>query len=347
MPYLNHASKPVSVGWWLAIVVSVAGGGWVAAKKPPPEIPLHVRFVDTAGFPVNDIQADEVEVSAAGEILEVRRLLGPVEPFDAGLVLDVSPSVEEFVDAIRNDTSSFFRSLRERDKGLILTFDSEIYVDCDWTNDRRELDEAIFEIGLHKGGSTSVIFDALAVSLEQKFWDRGPRQVMIFFSDGVESGKNDLKLDESLEVARRSGVLTYVIQYDPRPHYLRLHRGASYDPTWDPPPGSTGGSVGGIFVGTGRPSTGDLADYKVGRIFDAASKYLHQVADAGRGTFNFMLKPAELAPIYRRILEDLTDITTVTIVPPPGKREQFRPVAIASTRPGVVAIPVTKGYWPR
>lgn len=329
----------------LAIGLSLIAG--MAARKPPSEIPLHVRFTDASGFPVTDLQPDEIEVRQGARQLQVRKVLGPREPFSAGLVLDVSPSVEAYVDAIRQETSAFFHSLRERDEGMILTFDSRIYVDCDWTQDRDEIDEAIFEIGLHKRGSTSVIYDALAISLEEKFWNRGPRHAVIFFSDGVEHGSEELKLEESLQVARRGGVLIFVIQYDPRPHYLQLHRGAAYDPTWEPPPGSTGGSVGGIFVGTGRPSRGDMAEYKVGRIFDRASKYLREVADSGRGPYYFLPNPTDLASIYRRILEDLTDVTTITVTPPTGDGGRALPVSIVTTRPGVTVTPITNDVWAR
>ncbi len=184
----------------------------------------------------------------------------------------------------------------------------------------------------------------LLLSLEAKFWERGPRQLLIFFSDGVETGSEDTKEEESLEVARRSGVLTYVIQYDPRPHYLRLHRGAMYDPTWEPPPGTTGTSVGGIFVGSGRPSRTDRAGYMVGRMFDRAVQYLRKVAESGRGEYHMMLEPSDLASIYRRILTDLEHLSTVTIDPTPGQGIQG--VTIETTRPGVTAQLLTKGFWP-
>ncbi len=330
--------------FWCLLSLSILAAPAAAAKKPPPEVPLHVHFLDSEGYPVTDLQPDEVKVLQGTRELEVRRVLGPDEPFDIGLVLDVSPSVETYVDAIRDETSRLFHSTRPRDQGMILTFDSRIYVDCDWTDDRREIDEAIFELGLHKGGDSSVIYDALAVSLEAKFWERGPRQLLIFFSDGVETGSEDTKEEESLEVARRSGVLTYVIQYDPRPHYLRLHRGAMYDPTWEPPPGTTGTSVGGIFVGSGRPSRTDRAGYMVGRMFDRAVQYLRKVAESGRGEYHMMLEPSDLASIYRRILTDLEHLSTVTIDPTPGQGIQG--VTIETTRPGVTAQLVTKGFWP-
>ncbi len=304
-----------------------------------------MRFSDAEGFPVTDLEPQEVRVWQGSRALEVRGVLGPSEPFDAGLVLDVSPSVEQYVDAIRQETSSFFRSLRNRDRGMILTFDSQIYVDCDWTTDRDEIDEAIFEFGLHKRGEQSVIFDALAVSLEQKFWKRGPRQILIFMSDGVEHGSEETKEQESLEVARRSGLVVYAIQYDPREHYLRLHRGAAHDPTWEPPPGTTGGTVGGIFVGTGRPSTGDLADYKVGRILERSTKYMREVAESGRGSYHLMRQSFDLQSIYRSILEDLSDLTTITIARPEPADGRFLEVRIESTRPGVTATPLTRGAW--
>ena len=70
-----------------------------------------------------------------------------------------------------------------------------------------------------------------------------------------------------------------------------------------------------------------------------------KVAESGRGEYHMMLKPSDLASIYRRILTDLEHLSTVTIVPAPG--QGFQAVTIATTRPGVTAQLVTKGYWPR
>ncbi|MFQ5741499.1 MAG: VWA domain-containing protein [Acidobacteriota bacterium] len=326
-------------------------------QAPPPSpgtgssrsqiVSLHVHFLDPAGRPVTDIRPEEIHIDEAGVEQSILRVMGPNEPFDVGMLLDVSPSVENHVDAIRNETSRFFHSIPETAQALILTFDSQVYVDCDWTTDRKKVDEAIFEFGLHKPGDTSVIYEALAVTLEQKYIERGPRQALILFSDGVEIGSHGVSEKESLKVARQAGILIFSLQYDSRDHYRRLYGGHNDDPRRIPaPPGSTGTSVGGIFVGTGRMSERDWAEYKVQKTFQRATQYMRNVATAGRGPYLAMFHATDLVPIYERILDEISGLYTLTFIPAKPRHDgRFHSVRVTTSRKNVVAKATTKVYW--
>ncbi len=331
----------------LALLVAMSSGILQAEKpdSPKPAI-LHVKFTDAEGLPVRDLRVDELQVRIEGRDVPVDKLWGADQPFSVGMLIDVSPSIEKDIDTIRQDTSSFFHSLRENDPALIVTFDEEIYVDCDWTTDRKLVDEAIFELGLHKTGSVSIIFDALTIALEQRFNHLGPRRAMILFSDGVEIG-GEVKREESLAVTQQSGTLVFALQYDSREHYRRLHGGAHYDPkVMRHPPGTTGRSVGGIFVGTNDPSERDWAEYKVQKTFERGSDYMREVAAAGRGPHHLMASATDLAAIYRRILEDLDNLSTVTFTPPRrSKADGLVGAVVTTSRPGVVVTSLTDGYW--
>ena len=317
--------------------------------EPAPEVVLHARFVTEEGLKVSDLRADEIKIYDGGRELEIVSLTGPAAPFHVGLLLDVSPSTESRIDEIRHSTQAFFYALREDEEGLIITFDSEIYLDCDWTLDRRKIDEAIFESGLHKGGGSSAIYDALAVAIEQKLTGLGDRRALLFLSDGVEVESEDTSQKESLQVLRQHGFPVFVVQFDSSQHYRRLYEGPlPEDPTMQPPPGSTGGDVGGIFVGSGRPSNRDLADYKLKKTLARATGYLRLVAEAGRGRYYMTTKSGDLTGIYNRISEELDDLYTLRVR---GRKDRstkrMYPLTAATTRPGVAGALLTRGYWPR
>jgi len=200
----------------LVLAVVAAGSSIVSAGQQQggrqAVVPLHVKFIDEGGRPVRDLSSSEVKVFESGSELEVERLLDPNTVFDVGLLLDVSPSVHEMVDITQRQTSRLFYSLPSESEALLLTFDTQTYVDCDWTTDRKEMDEAIFELGLHKPGDTSILYEALVVALEKKYRERGFRQVLIVLSDGVETGSHDVSEKESLRVVQDAGVLTFIIQ---------------------------------------------------------------------------------------------------------------------------------------
>jgi len=336
----------------LCVVIVCAGGPSAHAGQKQVGsagvYPLHVRFVDERGLPVRDLSAAEVKVFESGSPLPVEGFLDPSTVFDVGLLLDVSPSVHEMVDITQAQTGRFFHSLPLESEALLLTFDTQTYVDCDWTTDRKAMDEAIYELGLHKPGDTSILFESVVVALEKKLRERGYRQALIVLSDGVETGSHDVSEKESLRVARNAGVLLFSVQSDSREHYRRLHGGTrAYDPTiMTEPPGTTGGGVGGIFVGTGRPTERDVAEYKVEQTFNRAAEYMRKLADAGRTRHTFLVNFSDLGRVFEDILGDLTDVCTV-LVRSSRTDGRFHPTQVISNRKGVTAVPVTGGYWAR
>jgi len=106
--------------------------------------------------------------------------------------------------------------------------------------------------------------------------------------------------------------------------------------------------VGGIFVGSGRPSNRDLADYKLKKTLARATGYLRLVAEAGRGSYYMTTKSGDLTVIYNRISEDLDDLYTLRVH---GRKDRstkrMYPLTAATTRPGVAGALLTRGYWPR
>ena len=313
------------------------------------EVVLHARFVSDEGIEVSDLRADEIKIYDAGSELEVLDLTGPGEPFHVGLLLDVSPSTEARIDEIRSSTQAFFYALREDEEGLIITFDTDVYLDCDWTTDRRKIDEAIFEFGLHKGGASSAIYDALTVAVEQKLAGLGNRRALVFLSDGVEVGSEDTSEKESLQVLRRHGFPVFVVQFDASEHYRRVYEGPlPENPTMEPPRGSTGSDMGGIFVGSGRPSRGDVADYKLKKTLARATGYLRLVAEAGRARYYMTTKSGDLTGIYNRISEELRHLYTLRVRSRDDRSSRrLYPLTVATTRPGVRGVLLTRGYWPQ
>lgn len=148
---------------------------------------------------------------------------------------------------------------------------------------------------------------------------------------------------------RRHGFPVFVVQFDATEHYRRVYEGPlPEDPTMEPPRGSTGSDVGGIFVGTGRPSSGDVADYKLKKTLARATGYLRLVAEAGRARYYMTTKSGDLTGIYNRISEELNRLYTLRVRSrddrSPGR---MYPLTVATTRPGVSGVLLSRGYWPQ
>ncbi len=316
----------------------------MAQQKSGKIVTLHVQFLDEAGNRLTSIQPEEIQVLEGGVLQEDFQVIGPETPFDVGLLLDVSPSAHQNVDAIRRDTHAFFEALPFQTEALILTFDQEVYVDCDWTTDRKKVEEAIFEIGLHKPGNKSKIFDALDLTLDLKYVERGPRHALILFSDGMEIGSK-LSEKKAVEQVRKAGIVTFTIQYDSRPYYRRLYGAGRHDPrTSTEPPGSGGRNVGGVYVGSGRNER-DFAEYKVQTKYKNATKRMKALGEAGRGDYFLMVNWSDLPDIYGRILDQVQGVFTIRYIPQQKPDRRFHSVRIATSRPDVTVRQITKGYW--
>ncbi|MDA2937949.1 VWA domain-containing protein [Acidobacteria bacterium AH-259-A15] len=310
------------------------------------EVFIHVRFTTPSGQAVTDIRREEIRVLAEGKSQQVRRVMYPDEPFDIGLLMDVSPSKEEAVDSIRHDTARFVSFFPLQNPIMVLTFDSQVYVDCDWTTDRKKVDEALWEFGLHKPGGSTVLREAVVLAVEQKFLPRKPRTAMILFSDGVDTGSGQVSEKESLEVLKKSGVLTYCVQH----FSFAFHRKVHYPTPRSPRdiqsiPGTTGTKVGPIFVGRGRTSERDWAEYKVKTIHENAVKYLRQLAQAGGGLYLQLATINELGKAYDKIAEELSQVYTISFIPSHKRGERFHSIRVMSTRDDVIARYRPAGYW--
>jgi hypothetical protein len=227
---------------------------------------------------------------------------------------------------------------------MLLTFDSEIYVDCDWTTDRKKVQEAIWEYGLHKPGSSTILYETVVAAIDQKFLSRKPRSVMILFSDGVDTGSKSIKDEESIKFLGDAAVLTYSIQHFSLEHYWRTNFPGYEDPDITNIPGPSGTKMGPIMVG-GR-SDRDWAEYKINEIRNRAVRYLGRLTRAGGGQHIQLAGVDELEKAYARIFEDLADIYTVAFLLPEGvSQTEIRSVAVTTTREGVYAKLLPKRHW--
>lgn len=323
----------------------VALGQQEATEYPSAdELYTHVRFTDSVGHPLTNIRPEEIDVLIDGTPVSELSVQLPDEPFDVGLVMDVSPSKEGEVDPIRQATDWFVSLFPLQNRILLLTFDSEIYVDCDWTTDRKKVQEAIWEFGLHKPGSSTILYETVVAAIDQKFLSRKPRTVMVLFSDGVDTGSKSVTDEESIEFLAKSAVLTYSIQHFSLEHYWRTHFPGYEDRDITNIPGPSGTKMGPIMVG-GR-SERDWAEYKINAIRDRAVAYMGRLSRAGGGQHIQLAGVDELEKAYARIFDDLADVYTVSVSHPNRTPlSRLRSVTVTTTREGVVAQMLPKKHW--
>jgi Ca-activated chloride channel family protein len=139
---------------------------------------------------------------------ELRRIAQA--PVSVALIIDRSQSVSDRFGFLSRAAAAFVASVvRERDdRGLVVAFDSKVYLLQDWTADAGRLVHAIQQ--LTAAGGTS-LFDALLKTCRDKFdVTDGRRKVAILMTDG-EDTTSLATFEEALQMATRSSVTVYVI----------------------------------------------------------------------------------------------------------------------------------------
>jgi VWFA-related protein len=306
---------------------------------------VHVHFTDYEGRRITDLELEEIEVLVDGRPVEIKRIMEPDEPFDVGLLMDVSPSTEKEVDQIRQATSDFISYFPPQNRLLLLTFDSEVYVDCDWTTDRKKMDEAIWEFGLHKGGSKTILREAIVAALEQKFMPRKPRTAMILLSDGDDNGTKDISKEDSVAYLQKAQVLTYCIQHFSLEYHWRIHHPVPESPDVATMPRPGGSKAGPIFIGGPGTTDRDIAEYKVNTIHENAVAYLGDVARAGGGQHIQLATINDLAKAYQLVANDLLEVYTVVFESPLKPGTQLHSLSVRTSREDVIAHFRPKGLW--
>ncbi len=79
---------------------------------------------------------------------KLNRLFKDEEPFDVGLLVDMSPGAIKIQDGIRDRSVDFVAQMPERNRVLLISFNKEIFIECDWTSDLRKVMDRIEESGL-------------------------------------------------------------------------------------------------------------------------------------------------------------------------------------------------------
>jgi Ca-activated chloride channel homolog len=97
---------------------------------------------------------------------------------------------------------------------MIASFESSIFVDADFTNDRAKLTKAILRT--HTGGGTR-LYDAVDLVLTERLNRIQGRKAVVLFSDGIDSTSKIANVQSNLGKIEESNALFYPIHYNTLP----------------------------------------------------------------------------------------------------------------------------------
>ena len=154
-------------------------------------------------------------------------------PITLGLLLDTSGSEQNMLGAIQEAGARFLRRvMRKGDEAMIISFDTDVDLLSDFTDDRSILDRAINKARINTPGggyiagnpgpigsgnvTGTALYDAIYLACGDKLNGEAGRKAIVIVTDAQDEGSK-VKLEEAIEAAQRTDTVIHVLLVaDPR-----------------------------------------------------------------------------------------------------------------------------------
>jgi len=165
-----------------------------------------VRVTDINNRAVSNLKANDFEITESGEKREILSVEPTTAPFNLVLLLDVSGSVDNYVDFIRKAARQFIETASPYDRISIIIFNEDVKQLSTFTTNHQKLSESLDTFDA--GGGTA-FYDALAYTLADTLRPlKGERTAIIALTDG-DDNHSFLPFDSLLGSIQESGALIY------------------------------------------------------------------------------------------------------------------------------------------
>jgi len=212
-------------------VASLAGG--LAFATPPAQIRVQVNLVnlfatvrDKHKAIVTGLKQDDFQVYEDGQLQEITNFSAESNlPITLGIRIDTSGSEYYMLSGEKEAGSRFLgRVLRKGDLAMIMTFDTDVDLLADFTDDRGMLDRAInrAQINAPSGGMIAQgplpssgsggtnFYDAVYLAAHDKLSSEAGRKAIVVLTDAEDTGSK-LQLGDAIEAAQRTDTVVHIL----------------------------------------------------------------------------------------------------------------------------------------
>jgi VWFA-related protein len=280
-------------------------------------VSIPVKVLDRNGRFIGGLAKENFKVFEDGVEQEIEYFSNEQQPFTVALVLDMSYSAKFKAEEIQSAALAFINQLRPDDKVMVVSFDEEIFVQCEPTNDRKILQTAIKSTKISYGTS---VYDAMDLVINQKLRKITGRKAIVLFSDGVDTTSKNVFEMRNLSDALELDALIYPIQYDTYNEVQAMkNKPIIQDPTTRSPipsknknplpfPFPTGG-------GTGSGNGSMDAKGTTAEEYQKADLYLNELANRTGGRLYRASTIANLSDAFSRIASELREYYSIAYTP--------------------------------
>lgn len=264
-------------------------------------VTVPVSVLDRQGRFVANLQKEDFRVFENGIEQPIAYFEPADRPFTVALMLDTSASTHFHLEEIREAAIAFAKQLRPQDRVLIVSFNDEVLLLTEATNDLN-LVETVIEENANTGSSTR-LYDAVDLTIRERLNKIKGRKAIVLFTDGVDTSSQQATYHGTLREVEELDALIYPIQYDTNDYRQAMQNagGGTVTITTRTP---------GIFGTTSTqtynvPGSGIALPGTSQADYDRADQYLHSLADKTGGRLYQANDTKQLADAFTRIAEEL------------------------------------------
>lgn len=158
---------------------------------------------------LTNLTRDDFTIYEDGKKQEVKNFMRETDlPLTIAMLIDTSQSVAPKLKFEQEAAISFFQSvLREKDRAMLVEFDTKVSLAQDFTNDPNKLAREIKKL---KAAGGTALYDAIYTSCDEKLIRETGRKTIIILSDGEDESSNT-NLGQALEMALKAEATIFAI----------------------------------------------------------------------------------------------------------------------------------------
>ena len=244
-------------------------------------VTVPVSVMDRQGRFIGDLPREQFKVFENDVEQKIVHFEPTEKPFTVALVLDTSASTFFHLWEIKEAAIAFAKQLRPQDRVLVVTFDRQVLLLTEATNNLDVVTETIEQNAVT--GDTTRLYDAIDLVITQRLNKIDGRKAIVLFTDGVDTASYKATYQGTLHDVEEGEILIYPIQYDTKDSMASVLTPAQ--------PSTSRRSAA-------TPSP--FGDYRMG------DKYLHLLADKTGGRLYEANNRSQLATAFSKIAEELS-----------------------------------------
>ena len=173
-------------------------------------VQLDVKVIDQNNTPVFDLNRDDFIIFEDKVRQSIESVSREEVPLSIGLVIDTSGSMRSRLQTVTDAALGLIKQMRSDDEGFVAQFKAEAELVQEFTNDKRELEDAIGE--LFTSGGTALLDAIIATADYAQQKGKQRRKALIIISDGLEKNSS-VKEREVVDAIKEDEVQVYLIGF--------------------------------------------------------------------------------------------------------------------------------------